>query len=203
MIEVQDMAVQIFGAEEQVPQQIGIPGDGASYHSLYGVDRGQGMACMTDAADSLTNDPCIIGLFADQDVLESPVHGSSDHGILYLPTLDCGIDAEMALNAADRIYDYITHLGPGFTDSTLTKGASGKKGSVHPIQFEFVATHHELLSFQPLVLASQKLSSPLHPTYLRQGSLSPISFANRPARFWDCLGQPVHTVCPKKSRGLL
>ena len=104
VIEVHHMIVYILLCDHEVAHQVGRLGDLNAQGVFHGADGGEGMHRCAYSARPLCESPCLPGVAALQDDLDSPHHGAGGIGLGdRVAGIQLGLDTQVALDAGDRI----------------------------------------------------------------------------------------------------
>ncbi len=106
-----DVVVHGVGHHDQVPDVLGVERDLEAervFDGSHGSDRVNGRA---HAAEALGEEPRVARVAAEQDRLDPAEHLARGPGLLDLASVDLAVDAEMPLDARDRVdHDSFRHL---------------------------------------------------------------------------------------------
>ncbi len=105
MVEVNDVILHVLGAKHQVPHHFGVRRHGDAQRVLDRADRGQGMHGRADAAGPLGKGPGVARIAPRKDLLEAAHHRARAVGVHDLPVFHFRFDAQMPLDAGDRVND--------------------------------------------------------------------------------------------------
>ena len=109
------VVLEVLGAEHEVPDEFGVRRHGNAERIFDRPHRSKSMNRGAHAARAFREGPCITGVSAFQDDLESPHHGAGTVRVDDLSVLDFRLNPEVAFDARNGVNnDASCHYLPPF-----------------------------------------------------------------------------------------
>ena len=109
------MVLGILRQHHQVADVVGVLGNLDAQGILHGAHRGQGVHPGTDTADTFRERPGVTRVAPLEDDFQAAPHGAGRHGVTdHIVAVDVDLDAQMALDTADRINHHALPAGVEF-----------------------------------------------------------------------------------------
>ena len=105
MVEMHYVVVNVLRADHEVANQLGIRRNLGADGILHGADRCNAVNERAHAADTLCKRPGIPWVAVAKNDLDAAHHRAGGIGLLNLIAIHLCLDAQMAFDACDRIYD--------------------------------------------------------------------------------------------------